>query len=106
MMKKYDVDLAACKNDVLSGLTVALALVPEAIAFAWTYRAGDVFQVVEPIEIKSHGDRAKSIFRHGYDYLRRLIINISDRADEFFESLSIIAEGDGSHNALKNIMRA
>ena len=32
---KLNVDIAGCKNDVLSGLTVALALVPEAIAFAF-----------------------------------------------------------------------
>lgn len=32
MMK---LDIMGCKNDVLSGLTVALALVPEAIAFAF-----------------------------------------------------------------------
>jgi hypothetical protein len=45
------------------------------IAFAWSYRAGNIFDEVEPIKIKSHGCRAKSIFRHGYDYLRRLLIN-------------------------------
>ena len=65
-----------------------------------------IFNDVEPIEIKSHGDRAKSIFRHGYDYLRRLIINIRDRADEFFENLSVIMDGKGAHKALKNIIRA
>ena len=34
-MKKLNLDVVRCKNDVLSGLTVALALVPEAIAFAF-----------------------------------------------------------------------
>lgn len=75
------------------------------ITFVWSYRAGDIFQEVEPIEIKSHGDRAKSIFRHGYDYLRRLMINIQERKNEFIESLSIIINGKLSHNNLKNIMR-
>ena len=65
----------------------------------------DIFKEVEPIKIKSHGDKAKSIFRHGYDYLRRLIINIRDRAGEFFENLSIILDGKQPHNALKNIMK-
>lgn len=77
-----------------------------AITFAWNYRTGDIFNEVDPIEIKSHGDRAKSIFRHGYDYLRRLIINITERVDEFFETLSIILDGKQSHNPLKNIMRS
>jgi SulP family sulfate permease len=34
-MKKLPFNIMSCKNDVLSGLTVALALVPEAIAFAF-----------------------------------------------------------------------
>ena len=34
-MQKLNLDLMSCKNDALSGLTVALALVPEAIAFAF-----------------------------------------------------------------------
>ena len=76
-----------------------------AISFTWSYRTGDIFNKVEPIEIKSHGDRAKSIFRHGYDYLRRLIINIRDRVDEFMGSLSIIINGKQPHNSWKNIMR-
>ena len=76
-----------------------------AITFAWSYRTGDIFNTVEPIEIKSHGDRAKSIFRHGYDYLRRLMINIRDRAEEFIESLSVIINGKQPHNSLKNMMR-
>ena len=75
------------------------------IAFVWSYRAGDIFKEVDPIEIKSHGDRAKSIFRHGYDYLRRLLINICDRTDEFFSNLAIIKSGKTSDNRLINIMR-
>lgn len=75
-----------------------------AITFAWHYRAGDIFNAVEPIEIKSHGDRAKSIFRHGYDYMRALIINLNDRVDEFFESLSIIITGKLSQWKLKPLM--
>ena len=76
------------------------------IAFAWSYRTGDVFEEVEPIKIKSHGCRAKSIFRHGYDYLRRLLINLHDRVNEFFENLEVIKDGQKPHNALKKLMRA
>ena len=60
------------------------------IAFALSYRTGDIFKDIVPIKLKSHGDREKSIFRHGYDYLRRLMINIHDRANEFFGNLAII----------------
>lgn len=76
------------------------------IAFAWSYRAGEVFSEVEPIAIKSHGDKAKSYFRHGYDYLRKLVINFCDRSSEFFKSLDIIKSGKQSHNLLKTLMKA
>jgi len=76
------------------------------IAFVWSYRAGGIFNEVKPIEIKSHGERAKSVFRHGYDYLRRLLINFCDRATEFFYNLEVIKEGKKPHNTLKTIMRA
>ena len=42
------------------------------IAFAWSYRAGEIFSDVEPIAIKSHGDKAKSYFRHGYLSFRNI----------------------------------
>jgi hypothetical protein len=76
------------------------------IAFAWSYRTGDIFEKIEPITIKSHGYRAKSIFRHGYDYLRRLLINFYDRTSEFFQNLEVIKNGQMPHKALKNLMRA
>jgi len=74
------------------------------IAFAWSYRTGEIFEEVEPIEIKKHGDRAKSIFRHGYDYLRKLFVNYYDRSVEFIKNLEIIKNGKTGHNSLKAIM--
>lgn len=76
------------------------------IAFVWSYRAGELFSEVEPIPIKSHGDKAKSYFRHGYDYLRKLMINYCDRVKEYFECLGIIKAGNLPHNSLKTLMRA
>lgn len=76
------------------------------ISFVWSHRAGDIFNEVQPIKIKSHGERAKSIFRHGYDYLRRLLINFCDRTVEFFGNLEVIKSGGMPHNSLKNMMRA
>jgi len=77
-----------------------------AISFAWSYRTGEIYEDVEPIEIKKHGDRAKSIFRHGYDYLRRLLVNYSTRAIEFLKNLDVIKSGRRTHNSLKTIMLA
>ncbi|TNC93826.1 MAG: hypothetical protein FD118_4256, partial [Rhodocyclaceae bacterium] len=49
-----------------------------AIAFCWAYRTGDIRVQEEPIEIKTHGRPAKSIFRWGLDLIRRAIFANTD----------------------------
>jgi hypothetical protein len=46
-----------------------------AIAFCWAHIIGDWIVQQKPIKIKKHGRPAKSIFRVGYDKLRRIFIN-------------------------------
>lgn len=89
------------KTDRLDNLIAVMV-----IAFVWAYRAGELFNEVEPIKIKSHGDRAKSIFRHGYDYMRRLILNSAKRAEEFIKIIDVIISGSSPHTALKAEMGA
>ncbi|MCP9496535.1 MAG: IS4 family transposase [Pyrinomonadaceae bacterium MAG19_C2-C3] len=45
------------------------------VAFCWAYLAGEWLARTNPIRIKKHGRLAKSIFRHGFDYLRRILCN-------------------------------
>lgn len=45
-----------------------------AIAFCWAYRTGDIQARIEPIPIKSHGRKARSLFREGLDLIRKVII--------------------------------
>lgn len=45
------------------------------IAFCWAYLAGEWLAQTNPIKIKKHGRLAKSVFRHGFDYLRRILCN-------------------------------
>jgi len=47
-----------------------------AIAFCWAYRTGDIQAKKEPIEIKTHGRKAKSLFRIGLDFIRRVFLNL------------------------------
>ena len=44
-----------------------------AIAFCWAYRVGDIQDRAQPIEIKAHGRRARSLFREGLNLIRRAI---------------------------------
>lgn len=55
------------------------------MAFVWAYLIGDSLDETEPIAFKKHGYRAKSIFRHGFDYLRRILLNMSEYINEFAE---------------------
>jgi hypothetical protein len=46
-----------------------------AIAFCWAHIVGEWLVKQKAIKIKSHGRSAKSIFRLGFDKLRRILIN-------------------------------
>jgi hypothetical protein len=50
-----------------------LALVT--VAFCWAYIIGEWLIKSQPLRIKKHGRIAKSIFRHGFDYLRCILCN-------------------------------
>jgi DDE family transposase len=45
------------------------------VAFCWAYIAGEWLARTNPIKIKKHGRLAKSLFRHGFDYLRGVLCN-------------------------------
>lgn len=50
-------------------------------------RTGQWLSQHKPITIKKHGRKAKSIFRSGFDYLRRLLINLGQYETDFCRSL-------------------
>ncbi len=45
------------------------------VAYCWAYLAGQWLARSNPIRIKRHGRLAKSLFRHGFDHLRRILCN-------------------------------
>ncbi|MDE3046249.1 MAG: transposase, partial [Verrucomicrobiota bacterium] len=45
-----------------------------AIAFCWAYRTGDIQDRIRAIEIKTHGRKARSLFREGLNLIRRAIL--------------------------------
>jgi len=44
-----------------------------AIAFCWAYRVGDIRDKKQPIKLKAHGRKARSLFREGLNRIRRAI---------------------------------
>jgi hypothetical protein len=53
-----------------------------ALAFCWAHLAGEWLAHQEPLKIKKHGRLAKSIFRHGFDHLRRILCNLMSVAQQ------------------------
>jgi len=51
------------------------------IAFAWVYRVGIFLDTLNPIKIKKHGRRAKSLFKYGLTYIANLLF--SNDIDKF-----------------------
>jgi hypothetical protein len=48
-----------------------------ALAFCWAHVIGEWLTQQQPLKIKKHGRLAKSIFRHGFDHLRRILCNLA-----------------------------
>lgn len=62
------------------------------LALCWAMQTGLWLHQWQPIEIKKHGRRAKSVFRLGFDYLRHLVLNPSPSNEpDFLQSLQLLS---------------
>lgn len=62
------------------------------LALCWAMRTGLWLHQWQPIEIKKHGRRAKSLFRLGFDYLRHLVLNpTASNESDFLQSLQLLS---------------
>jgi hypothetical protein len=55
--------------------------------FRSPFLAGEWLAEQQPIEVKKHGRKAKSIFRYRFDYLRRVLLNIEQHQPQFQQAL-------------------
>jgi hypothetical protein len=60
------------------------------LALCWATLAGEWLHEIHPIRFKSHGRRARSIFRYGLDFLRAIIFNPEQRNDDFLRVLKFL----------------
>jgi hypothetical protein len=52
------------------------------VAFTWAYVVGDYLnRYIKPIKIKKHGKRARSIFKHGLNYISSVLLNAHFQSD-------------------------
>ncbi|MBW4465973.1 MAG: IS4 family transposase, partial [Pegethrix bostrychoides GSE-TBD4-15B] len=61
------------------------------IGLCWAFLAGEWLAEQQPIVIKKHGRKAKSIFRYGFDYLRRVLLNIEQHQPQFQQALQLLS---------------
>ena len=61
-----------------------------AIAFCWAYHVGAWRHKVKPIALKTHQRPAKSLFRYGFDGIRRAVLNAADKGEQFEQILSLL----------------
>ena len=45
------------------------------VAYVWAYKVGIYLHQRKPIKIKTHGRKAKSIFKYGLDYITAIQLN-------------------------------
>jgi hypothetical protein len=61
------------------------------IALCWAFKAGEWLSEHQPIKIKKHGRKAKSIFRVGLDHLRRIFLNLNSFETESLEAIRFLS---------------
>lgn len=70
-------------------LSKLLALM--SLALCWAIKTGEWLHQFQPIKVKKHGRLAKSVFRHGLDYLRSIVADLDLRYEEFCHSLQFLS---------------
>lgn len=58
-----------------------------ALAFAFAYRVGEWLVERNPLRVKRHGRKERSVFRLGLDYLAEVLLNLPYKRDEFCRCL-------------------
>lgn len=73
------------KLERIEKLTAVLA-----IAFCWCHITGEWLHQQKPIKIKKHGRRITSIFKHGLNWLREIVLNPSDNRSRFNKVIRLL----------------
>jgi hypothetical protein len=63
-----------------------------AIALSWAHLVGKWVALYNPLKIKKHGRKEKSLFRYGLDYLQYILLNIQDHFLKFQQCLVILQD--------------
>ena len=61
------------------------------LALCWAFLTGLWLHQHNPLKLKSHGRREKSLFRYGFDYIRNVLLNLDHKMSEFLEILQFLS---------------
>jgi hypothetical protein len=61
------------------------------IALCWAFKTGEWLSQHNPIKIKKHGRKAKSIFRFGLDHLRHIFLNLESSEIQSLETIRFLS---------------
>ena len=61
------------------------------LALGWALRSGEWLHQAQPLPIKSHGRRPPSLFRHGLDHLRSIVLNLDCKFEQFLEAVQFLS---------------
>lgn len=61
-----------------------------ALAFTWAHLVGLWLAQQQPLKVKQHGRRARSLFRSGLDQLQYVLLNLVHQAEAFAECLWVL----------------
>ena len=76
-----------------------------AIAFCWCHITGEWARSQKPIKIKKHGRKAISIFRFGLDVLREIVLNISEKMNDFKKMVGLLVKWINSLAICSKLMK-
>lgn len=61
------------------------------LALCWAILVGEWLHWLNPLMIKKHGRKAKSVFRSGLDHLRNIVLNLNEKMYEFEQILQFLS---------------
>ena len=82
----FDLEATRLRDDERVERLMALL----ALSFAFAFRVGLWLSERDPIRLKGHGRKARSVFRVGLDHLREVLLNWPYRGEEFNRCLQVL----------------
>ena len=62
------------------------------LAFVWAHLVGQWRHKKRPLKLKKHSWPEKSLFRYGLDLLQSIMLNLSEKKEEFRQCLSVLTD--------------